>query len=77
MANGSGRGGQCGRKVGSFVDNVNNGNDKDVLFSLRSKPVSKLPVNLCQFQFKETIYLWRDGINSDAVKKIVITSMSG
>ncbi len=77
MANGSGEGRRWGRKAGSFVDNVNNGNDEDVLSSLRSKPVLKLPVNLCQFQLKDTVYLWRDGINSDVVKKIVITSTSG
>ncbi len=77
MANGGGRGGQQGRKVGGFVDDVDDGNNKDVLSSLRSKPVLKLPVNLCQFQLKETFYLWRDGINSDVVKKIVITSTTG
>jgi hypothetical protein len=77
VADGSGGGGQQGRKAGSFVDDVDDGNDKDALSSLRSKPVLKLPVNLCQFQLKETFYLWRDGINSDVVKKIVITSTSG
>ncbi len=77
MADGCGRGGRQRRKAGGFVDNVNDGNNKDVLSSLRSKPVLKLPVNLCQFQLKETFYLWRDGINSDMVKKIVITSTSG
>ncbi len=77
MANGGGGGGRQGRKAGSFVDNVNNGNDKDILSSLRSKPVLKSPVNLCQFQLKETFHLWRNGITSDLVKKIVITSMSG
>ncbi len=77
MANGGGRGGQRGRMAGGFVDDVDNGNDKDVLSSLRSKPVLKLPVNLCQFQLKEIFYLWHDGINSDVVKKIVITGMSG
>jgi hypothetical protein len=39
--------------------------------------VLKLPVNLCQFQLKETFYLWHDGINSDVVKKIVIKSTLG
>ncbi len=68
---------KVGRKAGGFVDNVDNGNDKDVLSSLRSKPVLKSPVKLCQFQLKETFFLWRDGINSDVVKKIVITSTSG
>jgi hypothetical protein len=77
VTDGSGRGGQQGRKAGGFVDNVNNGDDKDVLSSLRSKPVLKLPVNLCQFQLKETFFLLRNGINSDVVKKIVITSISG
>ncbi len=77
MADGGGGGGRRGRKVGSFVDDVNNGNDEDVLSSLRSKPVLKPPVKLCQFQLKETLYLWRNGINSDVVKKIVITSTSG
>ena len=77
MANGGGRGGRWGGKAGGFVDDVDNGDNKDVLSSLRSKPVLKLPVNLCQFQLKETFYLWRDGINSDMVKKIVITSTSG
>ncbi len=76
MANGSGRRGWWGRKAGGFIDNFDNGNDKDVLSSLRSKPVL-MPVNLCQFQLKETLYLWRNGINSYVVKKIVITSMSG
>ncbi len=76
MANGGGRGGRRGRKAGGFVDDVNDGKDKDILSSLRSKPVLKLPVNLCQFQLKETFYLLCDGINSDVVKKIVITSMS-
>ncbi len=77
MANGSGGGGRRGRKAGGFIDDVDDGDNKDVLSSLRSKPVLKLPVNLCQFQLKETFYLWRDGINSDVVKKIVITSTSG
>ncbi len=77
MADGGGGGGRQGRKAGGFVDDVNDGNDEDVLSSLRSKPVLKLPVNLCQFQLKETFYLWRDGINSDVVKKIVITITSG
>jgi hypothetical protein len=77
VANGGDGGGRQGRKVGGFVDDVDNGNNKDVLSSLRSKPVLKSPVNLCQFQLKETFYLWHDGINSDVVKKIVITSMSG
>ncbi len=77
MANGGGRGGCQGRKAGGFIDDVNDGNNEDVLSSLRSKPVLKLPVNLCQFQLKETFYLWRDGINSDVVIKIVITSTSG
>ncbi len=77
MADGSGGGGRQGRKADSFVDNVNNGNNEVVLSSLRSKPVLKLPVNLCQFQLKETFYLWCNGINSDVVKKIVITSTSG
>jgi hypothetical protein len=63
--------------VGGFVDNAKDGNIEDVLSSLRSKPVLKLPVNLCQFQLKETFYLLHDGINSDVVKKIVITSTSG
>jgi hypothetical protein len=76
VANGGGRGGWQGRKVGGFVDDVNNGNDV-LLSSLRSKPVLMLPVNLCQFQLIETFYLWRNGINSDVVKKIVITSTSG
>ncbi len=70
-------GGRWGRKAGGFIDNVNNGNTEDVLSSLRSKPVLKLPVNLCQFQLKETFNLWRDLINSDVVKKIVITNTSG
>jgi hypothetical protein len=74
---GGGGGGRWGRKAGGFVDDVNDGNNKDILSSLKSKPVLKLPVNLCQFQLKETFYLWRDGINSDVVKRIVITSMSG
>ncbi len=77
MANGSGGGGQWGRKAGGFVDNVNNGDNKYVQSSLRSKPVLKLPVKLCQFQLMETFYLWRDGINSDVMKKIVIISTSG
>jgi hypothetical protein len=77
VANGGGGGGRRGRKVGSFIDNVVDGNNKDVLSSLRSKPVLKLPVNLCQFQLKETFYLWHNGINSDVVKKIVVTSTSG
>jgi hypothetical protein len=77
VADGGGGGGRRGRKVGGFVDDVNDGDDKDVLSSLRSKPVSKLPVNLCQVQLKETFYLWCNGINSDLVKKIVITSTSG
>jgi hypothetical protein len=77
VANGGGGGGWRGRKEGGFVGNVNNGNDKDVLSSLRSKPVLKLPVNLCQFQLKETFYLWHNGINSDVMKKIVVTSTSG
>jgi hypothetical protein len=77
VANGSCRGGRRGRKAGGFVDDVDNVNDKDILSSLRSKPALKLPVNLCQFQLKETFYLWHDGINSDVVKKIVITSTSG
>ncbi len=76
MADGGGGGGQQWRKVGGFIDDVNDGNNKDVLSSLRSKPVLKLPVNLCRFQLKETFYLWRNGINSDGVKKIVITSTS-
>ncbi len=76
MANGGGGGGRRGRKAGGFDDDVDNGDDKDVLSSLRSKPVLKLPVNLCQFQLKETFCLWRNGINSDVVKKIVITSTS-
>jgi hypothetical protein len=67
VADGGGGGGQWGRKAGSFVDNVDDGNNKDVLSSLRSSPVLKLPVNLCQFQLKETFYLWRNGINSDVV----------
>ena len=77
MANGGGGGGRRGRKAGGFIDNVDDGNNKDILSSLRSKPVLKLPVNLCQFQLKETFYLWRDVINSDVLKKIVITSTSG
>ncbi len=77
MDDGGGGGGRWGRKAGGFVDDVNDGNNKDILSSLKSKPVLKLPVNLCQFQLKETFYLWRDGINSDVVKRIVITSMSG
>jgi hypothetical protein len=77
VAEGGGEEGQRGRKASGFIDDVDNGNNKDVLSSLRSKPVLKLPVNLCQFQLKETFYLWRDGINSDVVKKIVITSTSG
>ena len=77
MADGSGGGGQQGRKAGGFVDDFNNGNNEDILSSLRSKPVLKLPVNLCQFQSKETFYLWHNGINSDVVKMIVITSTSG
>ncbi len=77
MANGGGGGGQQGRKAGSFIDDVDNGNNEDVLSSLRSKPVLKLPVNLCQFQLKEAFYMWRNGTNSDVVKKIVITSTSG
>ncbi len=76
VADDGGRGGRWGRKAGSFVDDVNNGDDKDVLSSLRSKPVLKAPVNLCQFQLKETFYLWHDGIISDVVKKIAITSTS-
>ncbi len=76
MADSGDGGGQQGRKAGGFIDNVGNGNNKDVLSSLRSKPVLKLPVNSCQFQFKETFYLWCDGINSEVVKKIVITSTS-
>ncbi len=52
MADGGGGGGRRGKKVGGFVDNVNHCDDKEVLTSLRSKPVSKLPVNLCQFQLK-------------------------
>ncbi len=72
----NGRGGRRpGRKAGGFVEDVYDGGDEDVLSSLRSKPVLKLPV--CQFQLKETFYLWHDGINSDVVKKIVITSTSG
>jgi hypothetical protein len=77
VAGGSGGGGRQGRKAGGLIDDGNDGNDEDVLSSLRSKPVLKLPVNLCQFQLKETFYLWRDGINSDVVKKIVITITSG
>jgi hypothetical protein len=77
VADGGGGGGRWGRKAGGFVDNFNNGNDEDVLSSLRSKPVLMLPVNLCQFQLKETLYLWCNGINSDVVKMIVITSVSG
>ncbi len=77
MANGSGGGGQWGRTVGGLVDDVNNGDNEDIMSSLISKPVLKLPVNLCQFQLKETFYLWHDGINRDVVKKIFITSMSG
>ncbi len=46
MANGGGGGGWWGRKAGGFVDDVNNGDNKDVLSSLRSKPVLKLQVNL-------------------------------
>jgi hypothetical protein len=76
VADGNGGGGWQGRKAGGFVDNVDDGNDDDVLSSLRSKPVLKLPIYLCQFQLKETFYLWHDGINSDEVKKIVITSTS-
>ncbi len=49
MANDSGGGGGWGRKVGGFIDDVDDGDDKDVLSSLRSKPVLKLPVNLCRF----------------------------
>ena len=77
MADGCGRGGRQRRKAGGFVDNVDNGDNKDVLTSLRFKPVLKSQINLWQFQLKETFYLWSDGINSDVVKKIVITSMSG
>ncbi len=77
MADGGGRGGWWGRKAGGFIDDVDNGNNKEVLSSLRSKPVLKLPVNLCQFQLKETCYLCCNGINSDVVKKIVTTSTSG
>ncbi len=77
MADGGVGGGRRGRKLGGFVGNVNDGNNEDVLSSLRSKPVLKSPVNLCQFQSKETFYLWCEGINSDVVKKIVITSTSG
>jgi hypothetical protein len=77
VANGSGGGGQWGRTVGGLVDDVNNGDNEDIMSSLISKPVLKLPVNLCQFQLKETFYLWHDGINRDVVKKIFITSMSG
>ncbi len=77
MANGSGGGGQRGRKMGGFVDDVGNGNNEDILSSLRSKPALKLPVNLCQFQLKKTFYLWCNGNNSDVVKEIVITSTSG
>jgi hypothetical protein len=77
VADGGGRRGRRGRKAGGFVDNVNDGNDEDVLSSLSSKPVLKSPVNLCQFQLKEIFYLWHDGINSDVVKKIVITSTAG
>jgi hypothetical protein len=77
VADGGGGGRRWGRKAGGFVDDVNDGNNKDVLSSLRSKPVLKSPANLCQFQLKETFYLWRDGINSDMVKKIVITSTPG
>jgi hypothetical protein len=77
VADGGGRGGQRGRKAGGFVDDVDNGDNGDVLSSLRSKPVLKSPINLCQFQLKETFYLWHNGINSDVVKKIVITSTSG
>ncbi len=62
MANCGGGEGRRGRKAGGFIDDVDNGNDKDVLSSLRSKPVLKLPVNLCQFQLKETFYLGRNGI---------------
>ncbi len=68
MANVGGRGGRWGKKVGSFIDNVNDGDDERVLSSLRSKPVLKLPVNLRQFQLKEIFYLWHDGINSNVVK---------
>jgi hypothetical protein len=77
VADGGGGGGRRGRKAGGFFDDVDDGNDKDILSSLRSKPVLKLPVNLCQFQLKETFYLWHNGINIDVVKKIVITSTSG
>ena len=49
MANGGCGGGQWGRKAGGFVDDVNNGDDEDVLSSLRSKPVLKLPVNFVSF----------------------------
>ncbi len=77
MADGGGGGGWWGRKAGGFIDNVDNGDNKDILSSLRSKPVLKSPVNLCQFQLKDTVYFWHDGISSDVVKKIVITSMSG
>jgi hypothetical protein len=77
VADGGGGGGRRGRTAGGFVDDVDDGDGEDIVSSLRSKPVLKLPVNLCQLQLKETFYLWRDGINSDMVKKIVITSMSG
>jgi hypothetical protein len=68
-------GGRGGRRMASFT--MSNGDNKDVASSLRSKPVLQLPVNLCQFQLKKKFYLWRDGINRDVVKKIVITSTSG
>ncbi len=55
MADGGGGGGRRGSKAGGFVDNVNDGNNKDVLPSLRSKPVLKLPVNLCKYKLKENI----------------------
>jgi hypothetical protein len=45
VADGGGGGGQWGRKVGGFVDDVDDGNIEDILSSLRSKPVLKLPVN--------------------------------
>jgi hypothetical protein len=77
VANGGGRGERWGRTAGGFVDDVNNGDNKDNVSSLISKPMLKLPVNLCQFQLKETFYLWCNRINRDVVKKIVITSTSG
>ncbi len=58
MANGGGGGGRQGRMAGSFIEDVDDGDNKDVVSSLRSKPVLKSPVNLCQFQLKETFYLW-------------------